>query len=78
MITTLINLIIYILIIGILLWILQYVINNVPALAPFRQMAQVVLVVIGGLLLIMVLLSLLGSGVNLPRFGSLRDLLTYA
>ena len=41
MINTLINLIIYILIVGILLWILQYVIDNVPLFEPFRQMARV-------------------------------------
>jgi hypothetical protein len=76
MIGTLINLIIYVIIVGLLLWLLQYVINNIPLFAPFRQFANVILMVIGVIFLIMILLSLTGSGLNLPKFGYLPALPT--
>lgn len=77
MINTLISLVIYIIVIGLLLWLLQFVVDNIPMLAPFRQIARVLIMVIGVIFLIVILLSLLGgSGLNLPRLGSLPPRLT--
>ena len=68
MIATLLSLILWIIILGLILWLLQYVINNIPLFEPFRQIANVLVVVVGVLMLIMILLSLFGVvDAGLPR-----------
>lgn len=69
MIGMLVTLVIYILILGLVFWLLQYVINSIPQFAPFRQIANVVLTVVAVIILILLLLSLVGdTGLRLPRF----------
>jgi hypothetical protein len=69
MIGSLIVLVVYIIVLGLILWLLQYVINALPMFEPFRQIANVILVVIGVIALIFILLSIVGdTGVRLPRF----------
>lgn len=78
---TLINLIIYLLIFAILLSLLWYVLKALtPYLpAPLGQWIHIIVIVIGGILLVGLLLSLTGGGgINFPRFGFLRALLTFA
>lgn len=68
MIGMLITLVIYIIVLGLVLWLLQYVVNSLPMFAPFRQIANVIIMVIGVIALIVLLLSLVGDGgVRLPR-----------
>lgn len=69
---TLVNLVLYILVLGLILWLLQYLINYLPLAEPFRRIANIVLVVIGVVLLIGLLLSLVGESgpIRLPRIGS--------
>jgi phosphoglycerol transferase MdoB-like AlkP superfamily enzyme len=75
MINTLITLVIYIIVIGLILWLLQYIVNTLPMFEPFRQIANIVIMVIGVLFLIAVLLSVVGGGgVSLPRLGGLRPI----
>jgi hypothetical protein len=69
MIGTLIVLIVYILVLGLILWLLHYVVNALPLFEPFRQIANILITVIGVIALIFILLSLLGDGgLRLPRF----------
>ena len=69
MIGSLIVLVVYILVLGLVLWLLQYVINALPMFEPFRAIANVILVVIGVIALIFILLSIVGdTGMRLPRF----------
>lgn len=68
MIGMLVTLVIYIIILGLVLWLLQYVVNSLPMFAPFRQIANVIIMVIGVIALIVLLLSLVGDGgLRLPR-----------
>jgi hypothetical protein len=67
MITALINLVIYLLIVGLILWLLIYIIDTIPLFAPFKQVARIVITVIGCIILILILASLLGEGGPVPR-----------
>jgi hypothetical protein len=61
MIETLIYLVIYIIITGLVLGLLLWVIDQFPLIPePFRQMARVLIVVVGCLILVFLLLSLVG------------------
>ena len=60
MITTLVYLLIYLLIIGIVVWLALYVISAIPLPPPFGQVARVIVVAIGCLILILLLLNFVG------------------
>jgi hypothetical protein len=61
MIGELISLLIYLLIVGIILWLALYVIQTIPLPPPFAQVARVIIIVIGCLVVILLLLQLLGG-----------------
>ena len=63
------NLIIWLAVICIALGIIWYILQNAPLPQPLKQWATMIIVVIGGIFLIMLLMSISGSG-PLPRFGS--------
>jgi hypothetical protein len=63
----LISLLIYIIVVGIILWLALYIINTIPMPAPFQQGARVVIIVIGCLILISLLLGVVGAPLELPR-----------
>jgi hypothetical protein len=68
MIGSLIVLVVYILILGMVLWLLHYLVNALPMFEPFRQIANVIITVIGVIALIFILLSVVGEGgLRLPR-----------
>jgi len=68
MVETLLHLVIYLLIVGVILWLLQYIVNTVPIFEPFRTVARVIIIVVGCLILIYILLGLIGGGApRLPR-----------
>jgi hypothetical protein len=68
MIETLLYLVVYIIILGLVMWLLIYVIDMLPLPAPFGQVARVVVMVIGVVILILILLQLVG-GVRPIRLG---------
>jgi len=72
MIGLLINLIVYLLILGILYWLVIYVIDAIPIPDPPNRIIKIVLVVIIALVVIALLLQLLGlgAGLNLPKIGT--------
>lgn len=67
MIDTLVNIVIYILVVGLIFWLLNYLIDNLPMQDPFRRVAKMVLMVCGVLILIVLLLGLLGGSTGVPR-----------
>ena len=69
MIGALVTLIIYILILGLVCWLLLYLIDFIPVPEPFNRVAKVVVMVGSVLILILLLLSLVeGTGaLRLPR-----------
>jgi hypothetical protein len=68
MIPALINLIIYLLIVGVLLALVYYVLDAIPIPEPINRIVKIVIIVVACLVVIMLLLQLLGGGgVNLPK-----------
>jgi hypothetical protein len=72
MISSLISLLIYLLVVGIILWLALYVISVIPLPPPFAQVARVIIIVIGCLIVILLLLQLVGSGTL--HIGTMRPL----
>jgi hypothetical protein len=66
----LITLVITIIVVGVILWLLIYLVDNVPMFEPFRQVARTIILVVGVLILILILLQFIGvvDG-GLPRLG---------
>lgn len=62
MIPGLIGLLISLLIIGIIIWLALYIVSVLPLAAPFGQVARVIIIVIGCLVLIMLLSQFAGIG----------------
>lgn len=70
MISTLITLIVYIIILGLLVWLVNYVIDNVPLPEPLGRVAKVLVIVVAVVVVILLLLQLVGgAGLNLPKIG---------
>jgi len=69
MIGALINLIIWLLIVGILLALVYYVLDAIPIPQPFNRIIRVVLVVVAVLVVVLLLLQLIGGGgaLQFPR-----------
>jgi len=68
MIGALINLLVYLLILGILWFAVDYAIKNLPVADPLARIVRIVLVVIFCLIIIGLLLSMIGvGGINMPR-----------
>lgn len=64
MISGLINLIIWLLVVGILLALLYWVLDTIPIPEPINRIVKVVAIVVCALVLILLLLQLLGTGVG--------------
>ena len=60
MIAGLVYLVIYIIVVGIVLWLLRYLIGVIPMDEPFRRVANIAILVIGVLIVILLLLSFIG------------------
>jgi hypothetical protein len=72
MIVGLVNLIIYIIILGLLFWVLQYAISAIPLPEPFAKVAQVLLILVAVVIVIILLLQLVGGAgdIHLPGLKS--------
>jgi len=68
MIPALINLIIYLLVAGILIWLVLYVVDAIPIPDPLNRIIKLVVVVLACLIVILLLLQVLGvgTGMSLP------------
>lgn len=68
MIPALINLIVYLLVVGILLALVYYVLDAIPIPEPINRIVKIVIVVVACLVVILLLVQLLGvSGAGLPK-----------
>jgi hypothetical protein len=61
MITSLVSLVVYIIVIGVVFWLLSYLIDNLPMDEPFRRIAKIVLMVLSVLIVIVLLLQFVGA-----------------
>jgi hypothetical protein len=70
MIGALLTLVVYILIIGLLYWLCDYLLGLFPLPEPMNRIARAIVIVILVLILISILLGVLGQGydLGLPRF----------
>jgi hypothetical protein len=71
MISALIYLVIYIIVIGPVLWLLNYLIDAVPLQSPFRREAKVALIVVG----VLIVIVLLPNFVGILEPGGMRPLM---
>jgi len=71
MISALITILVYLLILGILWYVIDFVIRTLPVPDPFARIIKIVVVVIFCLIVIGLLLNLIGvaPGISLPRLG---------
>lgn len=69
MIPALINLIVYLLIVGVLLALVYYVLDAIPIPDPINRIVKIVIVVVACLIIILLLLQMLGAGtgLNMPK-----------
>jgi preprotein translocase subunit SecE len=70
MVTSLIYLVVYVIVIGLILWLLNYLVDAVPLQEPFRKFAKVAILVVGVLIVILLLLQFVGAiDGGIPRLG---------
>jgi hypothetical protein len=70
MVSSLIGLVVYLIVIGLVFWLLNYLVDNVPMDEPFRRIAKIALMVVAVLIVIILLLDFIGVlGPGLPRVG---------
>jgi hypothetical protein len=64
----LVNLIVYLLVVGILVGLVYYVVDAIPLPEPINRIVKVAIVVLCALIVVVLLLDLVGvsTGVNLP------------
>lgn len=67
MIEGLVDLVIYVVVLGLVASLLLYIIGKVPLAEPFKEWARIIVYVIGALIIIVLLLQLIG--VNVPFRG---------
>lgn len=69
MVAALINLIVYLLVLGLLYWLVIYIVDTVPIPDPPARIIKIALMVLMVLVVILLLLDLVGvgSGLDLPR-----------
>ncbi len=65
MISLLVNLIIYLLVVGILYWLVIYVVDAIPIPMPANRVIKIVLTVLVALVIILLLLQLFGAATNI-------------
>jgi len=72
MIQALISLIVWLLVVGILYWILIYVLDAIPIPDPANRIIKIVAAVVLALVVLLMLLDMMGlySGAHFPRLGS--------
>ena len=71
MISTLVTLIVWLLVIGILWWLLIYVLDAVPVPDPPNRMIKIVVTVLMVLAIVLVILNVFGvdTGVDMPKLS---------
>lgn len=70
MVASLIQLVIWIIVVGLIFWVLNYLVDTLPLPEPFHKVAKVILAVVAVLVVLMVLLQLLGVSTGFPPLRS--------
>jgi hypothetical protein len=70
MIMSLLTIVIYVVILGLLYWLCDYLLGLFPLPEPMNRIVRAIVIILLVLILISILLSILGSGpeIGLPRF----------
>ncbi|MEY9184707.1 sterol desaturase/sphingolipid hydroxylase (fatty acid hydroxylase superfamily) [Bradyrhizobium sp. USDA 326] len=79
MIQSLVYLVLYIVVLGLIVGLLLWLIDQIPIPEPFHRVARVAIIVVGVLIVVLLLLSLIGDGPSRLRLGDatwLRLLMT--
>lgn len=66
MIAALINLIIYCIVLGIVVWLVLYLIDAIPLPEPFHRIVRVAIIVVASLIVILLLLNFVGVDIGGP------------
>jgi hypothetical protein len=66
MVAALIQLVIWIIVVGLIFWVLNYLVDTIPLPEPFHRIAKVVLAVVAVLIVLVLLLQLLGISTGFP------------
>lgn len=75
MIHGLITLIIYLLILGLLVWLVNYIVDAIPLPEPFNRLIKIAVIVVAVLVVILLLLQIVGStDIGLPKLGGLNEI----
>lgn len=74
MLASLVTLVVYIIVVGLILWLLLWALDQLPAVEPFKTVARVLIIVIGVLILIALLLGFVGEAPKL-KLSELTPLL---
>ena len=69
MVAALIHLVIYMIVVGIIVWLLLFLIDSIPLPEPFNRVARVCIIVVSVLIVILLLLQFIGADVGMPRLG---------
>jgi hypothetical protein len=69
MIASLVGLVIYLIVVGLIIWLLLYLIDIIPLPEPFHRVARIAIMVIGVLIIILLLLQFIGEPVGFPKLG---------
>jgi len=67
MLESLLYFVIYIVVIGLIAFLLNYLVDAIPLQEPFRKVAKIAILVISVLAVIILLLGLIGVGGPMPR-----------
>jgi len=67
MLSALITLVVYILVLGLVVWLLTFLIDAIPLPEPFNRVAKVVLMAVSILIVIVLLLQFAGIDAGLPK-----------
>lgn len=67
MIAALVYLVIYMIVTGLILWLLIYLIDAIPLPEPFNKVARVIILVVGVLIVILLLLQFVGGPAGFPK-----------
>jgi hypothetical protein len=67
MLATMVHLVIYLVVVGLVAWLLMFLLDYIPVPQPFNKIGKVVIMVLSVLIVIFLLLDLVGGGA--PKLG---------
>jgi hypothetical protein len=68
MINALLTLVVYVIALGLVVWLVHYLVDTIPLGEPFGRLAKILVIVVAVLVILMLLLNVVNDGTMLPRF----------